>query len=435
VRWPAETVKSGAVLPTIAGSELRQPPESSISAANSAIVKSRAIRFFVFTSLIINRKPLIMDTTPAVESAPRVSIIIPARNEEANLERCLRSLVVQRGVDFEIIIVNDSSTDRTRSIAESFSRVRQCPFIGTNNNLGEVYVIDAPEPLPAGWSGKNFAMVAGEKAARGEWLLFTDADTEHLEGSLAAAVAEAEQSGAALLSYSPVQLLTGIRQQLVMPVLFGELAARYSPRKVSDPARPDAAANGQYMLVRAKVHRKLGGFTAVAPELLEDVALARLYKQNGQRILFRLGRGMVQTRMYSRWEDLVAGFTKNLALLFPDARELAAKRSREFLKLMLVPLFALWCTVVVAHGGGAPTIAAVGILWLYVLSNLLLFYVRISRAHFAPLTSLLAIFGLPLFAGLLRGSAAAYQKGSVNWRGRSYPAAGVESSAGASNSK
>ena len=85
-------------------------------------------------------------------------------------------------------------------------------------------------------------------------------DTEHLEGSLAAAVAEAEQHHADLLSYSPEQLLTGFRQQLLMPLIFGELAMTYSPHRVSDPAMPDAAANGQYLLVRAAAHRQLGGF-------------------------------------------------------------------------------------------------------------------------------------------------------------------------------
>jgi len=122
---------------------------------------------------------------------PQVTIIVPARNEEANLERCLRSLVVQKGVSFEVIVVNDASTDRTRAIAESFTRARQCPFIGANESLADVRVLDAPQPLPEGWTGKTNALVAAERAAHGEWLLFTDADTEHLEGSLAAAVAEA----------------------------------------------------------------------------------------------------------------------------------------------------------------------------------------------------------------------------------------------------
>ena len=116
-----------------------------------------------------------------------MSAIVPARNEEVSLGACLESLACQSGVNFEIILVDDASTDRTREIAQSFPSVR---------------VVDAGPP-PANWTGKNNAMAAGAAVAGGEWLLFTDADTVHLPGSLARAVAEAGRPGASLLSYSP----------------------------------------------------------------------------------------------------------------------------------------------------------------------------------------------------------------------------------------
>ena len=99
-------------------------------------------------------------------------------------------------------------------------------------------------PLPDGWTGKNNAMAAGAQIAKGKWLLFTDADTVHKPGSLARAVAEAEQHGAALLSYSPEQEVRGFWEKAVMPVIFAELAATYPPKTVRDPASPIAAANG-----------------------------------------------------------------------------------------------------------------------------------------------------------------------------------------------
>jgi glycosyltransferase involved in cell wall biosynthesis len=374
---------------------------------------------------------------------PHISVIIPARNEEANLERCLRSLVVQQGIAFEIIIVNDASTDRTREIAESFTRVRNCPFIALNQFLADVRVIDAPQPLPPHWTGKVNALVAAEAVAHGEWLLFTDADTEHLEGSLAAAVAEAESHHADLLSYSPEQLLTGVRQQLIMPLIFGELAFTYSPRRVSDPALPDAAANGQYILARATVHRALGGFSSVATDLLEDVALARRYKKQGRTIRFRLGRGLVRTRMYSSWDELRSGWTKNLALLFPNAHELARKRSSEFYRLLLSLAFALFWTLVVAtraeagvsaSGNWLPYFALVFI-WLYTISNFAIFFLRVSRAHFPFVPTLLSIFGLPFFVSLLQRSAKAHEEGTVSWRGRAYHTVGAEAPTKASNPK
>jgi glycosyltransferase involved in cell wall biosynthesis len=384
-----------------------------------------------------------MDSSTLLNSAPKVSILIPARNEEANLERCLRSLVVQKGITFEIFVVDDASTDGTRTIAESFTRVRNCPFVALNPFLVDVHVLDAPQPLPEGWTGKANALVAGEAAAHGEWLLFTDADTEHLEGSLAAAVAEAEEHHADLLSYSPEQLLTGLRQCLLMPLIFGELAMRYSPRRVSDPALPDAAANGQYLLARATVHRQLGGFASVATNLLEDVALAHRYKQQGSAIRFRFGRGLVRTRMYSSWDDLRTGWTKNLALLFPDARRLAQKRLNEFCWLLLSILLALFWTVQLSatEAGTSPAghpgipILAVFFLWLFTLFNFAIFYLRVARAHFPFGPTLLSVFGLPSFAALLRRSAKAHEEGTVTWRGRTYSTAGAEKGSVASNSK
>src|SRR5207253_1979629 len=118
-----------------------------------------------------------MATPHPSSDSPLVSVIVPARNEEASLAQCLESLVSQTGVSFEIVVVDDASTDRTRQIAESFS---------------QVHTIDAP-PLPPGWTGKNNALAAGAKAARGKWLLFTDADTVHHAGSLARSLEEAKE--------------------------------------------------------------------------------------------------------------------------------------------------------------------------------------------------------------------------------------------------
>src|ERR1700683_3251098 len=153
-----------------------------------------------------------------VNTAPVVSVIIPARNEEVSLGACLESLVAQTGVNFEIIVVDDNSTDRTREIAGSFPNVR---------------VIEAA-PLPSGWTGKNNAVATGARQARGQWLLFTDADTVHLPGSLARSLKEAKRHGAALLSYSPEQIAKSFCEKAVMPVVFAQLASHYRPSDVAD---------------------------------------------------------------------------------------------------------------------------------------------------------------------------------------------------------
>src|SRR5438874_208214 len=223
-----------------------------------------------------------MSTPNVVAGRPEVSIIVPARNEEPCLRACLESLLAQGGVSSEIIVVNDASTDRTGEIAHSFSGVK---------------VID-PGPLPMGWTGKNHALTTGAQQARGEWLLFTDADTIHRPGSLARSLAEAKQQGAALLSYSPEQEVHGFWQKAVMPVIFAELAGVYPPAKVSDPASPIAAANGQYLMISREAYDAVGGHTRIAGDLLEDVGLARLVKSSGRKIFFRCGGDAVRTRMY-----------------------------------------------------------------------------------------------------------------------------------------
>ena len=181
---------------------------------------------------------------------PEVTIVVPARNEEACLGDCLASLVGQKGVTLEIIVVDDHSTDRTAEIARSFAGV---------------WII-SPGPLPEGWTGKNYAIVAGLREARGEWLLFTDADTVHVPGSLARALSEAKKERADLLSYSPEQVVVTLAEKAVMPVIFAELAAQYPPEKVSEPGSGVVAANGQFMLVNSGVYKKVGGHRAVASD-------------------------------------------------------------------------------------------------------------------------------------------------------------------------
>jgi glycosyltransferase involved in cell wall biosynthesis len=329
--------------------------------------------------------------------SPQVSVIVPARNEEDCLGTCLASLVEQRGIPCEIIVVDDGSTDRTRAIAQSFPDVR---------------VVDAPA-LPRDWSGKNNATFAGAAAARGEWLLFTDADTVHLPGSLARSVAEAQRRHADLLSYSPEQEVHGLAEQAVMPVVFAELAVTYRPARVSDPRYSAAAANGQYLLISRAAYDAVGGHQAVATTLLEDVALARAVKQSGRNIFFRYAADAVRTRMYRSFSQLREGWTKNLVLLFPSPGWLAVQRMTEF---FLIAGSAASAVILALRGdpGRALFAAILGTaLWGLLLR-------RIRRAHFAWQATLLSLAGLPLFSYLLFRSILAHKKGRISWKGRDY---------------
>jgi hypothetical protein len=330
--------------------------------------------------------------------SPVVSVIVPARNEEDCLGRCLESLVAQEGVEFELIVVDDHSTDRTGPIARSFPGVR---------------VLEAG-PLPEGWTGKSSALVCGVKVARGEWLLFTDADTYHKPGSLARAWTEARERKADFLSYSPEQEVGSFWEKAVMPVIFAELAVTYRPAEVSDPASSAAAANGQYVLVTRPAYEAAGGHAAVAGVILEDVALARRVKDAGGRILFRFGGEQVSTRMYRNRAQLVEGWTKNLVFLFPSPLRLAAIRSLEFLGI----LTAVAITVAALLQGQKAIAAVCGVAGIVLLA---MFLRRIFKAHFPPDATALACFGLPFFSYLLLRSVISYKLGRLAWKGRTYP--------------
>jgi glycosyltransferase involved in cell wall biosynthesis len=344
-----------------------------------------------------------MPATDTASARPTVSVIVPARNEEACLGACLQSLVLQNNaqnnVPDEIIVVDDHSTDCTRAIALSFASP-------------QVQVVEAG-PLPAGWTGKNNAVTAGAQAASGQWLLFTDADTIHLPGSLARSVEEANRQAADLLSYSPEQIVKSFWEKAVMPVIFAELAANFRPSQVSDPNSPAAAANGQYLLIKREAYDAVGGHAAIAGNLLEDVALARAIKRSGRKIFFRYGGDAVRTRMYRSFAQLREGWTKNLALLFPSPARLAALRTLEFVLIIASSAISL---ITALRGRWPPaTLAAMLSVILYAL-----FLTRIRRAHFDWEANILALLGLPLFAYLLLRSKSAHARGSVPWKGRKY---------------
>ena len=328
----------------------------------------------------------------------RLSVIIPARNEDDCLGDCLGSLVRQQeqqwelGRDWEIIVVNDASIDRTRQVAESFAGVT---------------VMDAPK-LERDWTGKANAAWAGAGRSRGEWLLFTDADTVHEPGHVSVAIVEAERHGVGMLSYSPRQVVTGLAQRMVMPLIFGDLAATYPPAKVNDPAKTTAAANGQFLLVRRDAYEKIGGHQAVRSSILEDVELAVLAKRRKVGLRFRSAPEAVSARMYRSFGAMWEGWTKNLALLFGNAPALAGMRLLQLVVLVGIPALIGWLVWGMQGGRlfwpnpgamtGPMAILALVIVWLRALWG---FYARVAKSGFAFRDWAWAPLGLPLYAALL----------------------------------
>ena len=362
-----------------------------------------------------------MQTTPKVhgheDNAPapsppelRLSVIVPARNEAASLGACLDSLLAQSergfalGADWELIVVDDDSSDGTGEIAQTAAAGRE-----------GVIVLSAP-PLDltrrGGFTGKTNACWAGAQAARGAWLLFTDADTVHEPGNLSRAIHEAQKYKASLLSYSPRQIVTGFWQRAVMPLVFSELASAYPPKKVSSPSSPLAAANGQFLLVERDAYFSVGGHRLVGREILEDVALARAIKRR-HGIRFRYAPDALSTRMYRTLPDMVEGWTKNLALLFPNAPLMAGMKTVHFLLFFGIPALAFLLPLQYSWQRWA-----IMVVWLRTTWG---FYHRVARAHFPAADTAISILGVPFFVWLLLRSYLNHRiHKSVAWKGRSY---------------
>ncbi len=334
-----------------------------------------------------------------------VSAIIPARNEETSIARAVESVAAQPEIA-EVIVVNDQSTDRTGEI-----------LAGLALRIPKLKVLET-SVLPSGWTGKNYALSIGAAAAKGDWLLFTDADTFHLPGSTAHALRDAHEHDAALVSYSPEQEMETFWERALIPIVYCRLAQKYSYARVNDPDLSDAAANGQFLLIRRDVYETAGGHAAVAPQILEDVALAEIVKNAGNGIFFSNPTGVVRARMYRSFAAMWDGWTKNLYLLFPD--DFADKGEAWIFAAVVAVLVGATVFVKAAHGH--LTLLYCGTLGVGFIAAHVCGAVQLRRNHF-PLSYIRYMFlGGCLFM-LMRGiSLWKNTHGAVTWKGRAYPA-------------
>jgi glycosyltransferase involved in cell wall biosynthesis len=349
---------------------------------------------------------------PEPEGLLELTVIVPARDEEQSIGECLKSLVAQSegvfelGRDWELIVVDDHSTDRTAEIARSFPGVT---------------VMQAAK-LEKGWTGKNNAIWTAARKARGKWILFTDSDTVHEPGDLRRAMHEAERHKVGVLSYSPQQLVSGFWQRVLMPLIFSELAMAYPPAKVSDPNQRVAAANGQFLLVEREAYRRLGGHPSVKDRVLEDVELAFVAKRRRVGLRFRYAPDALSTRMYRTTGAMIEGWTKNLALLFNNALATALWKALDVLLLVGLP----WLAIHLWNARFSPrSLEWLGAGWVLMLlwaRTLFRFYARVAKSNFPFVDCAISPLGLPLFIGLLYRSWFKHKVlGQVSWKGRTYP--------------
>lgn len=349
---------------------------------------------------------------------PLVSIIVPARNEERVIERCVRSLLEQRYPSFEVIVLDDRSTDRTGQILAELAR-----------SDARLRVVGGT-PLPAGWVGKCWAAQQAAAAARGSWLLFVDADTRHRPLMLASAVAFAEAHRADLLSLGPYQELGSLAERALLPAIFGViLLGGGSLAQVNDPRHPIAKANGQFMLFRADVYRRIGRHESVRDEIVEDFALARRIKGTGHRLLLVDGSDLVATRMYHSLGEIWEGFSKNAYL---EARRhpagLAIGLLVPWLVVALPPLLFSRVLRWRLRGRSLNRVQRASLIQSGAQCALLLWFsLQLTRLlRLRPPWALTVPLGLLFFGLVMANSAARVLSGrGVTWKGRRYEPGGA----------
>lgn len=322
--------------------------------------------FYVVTALVwlyraaralgaLKETPRVEIASPgSAEPLPSLSVLIPVKNEEANIGDCLESLLAQDRTALEIIVTNDHSTDRTPEILAETAR--QCP--------DQVKILNAPATPPE-WTGKNWALAQAVSQARGEWLLFTDADTRHEPWMTASALAHAEGKNLDLLTLTPRCLAEGFWEKTLQPAAMAFLGLWFPFAKVNDPHSPVVFGNGQFLMIRKKVYEALGGHEKVKGEYLEDFALVRAAKAARFRVECAFGTKIFGTRMYRSLRGIWLGwrriylhaFEKNPLLLLAKALSVFIFSTLPFVFFPggLPVLFLIWGVAWKASGiVGAP---------------------------------------------------------------------------------
>jgi chlorobactene glucosyltransferase len=273
--------------------------------------------YALFLALIVyryaTRRPRLSDWPPASGGGgPLMSVIVPARDEAANIERCVRSLMASSYGRLEVIVVDDRSSDGTGAIVERLA--------STAEAAGRVRLVRGEE-LSSGWFGKSWALVQGYRAARGELVLFVDADTWlHPELIPRAARALAAERVDMVSVVSRQEVVT-FWERLVQPHVFVALAARVGDLRRVNRTRVvwDAIANGQFILTTRAAYESVGTHEAVKDSVVEDMALAQAYVRQHRDIFLTHGEQYMRTRMYRSLAGIMEGWTKNLASGIPLA--------------------------------------------------------------------------------------------------------------------
>jgi chlorobactene glucosyltransferase len=348
------------------------------------------------------------DATP--QKPPLVSVIVPARNEAFNIERCVSSILSTTYPNMELVVVDDSSNDATADLARK----------AANGDARIRIVINAP--LPDGWFGKQWACTTGAKVARGEILQFTDADTVHAPDLVTRSVNAMLRTDADLFSVAGRQELGGFWERVIQPQIFAILSARYGGTEAVNRSTrvTDKIANGQCIFVRRAAYDDVGGHASVRTSVAEDLMLAQKFFAAGKRVVLMIGVDQVSTRMYASLREIIVGWRKNVFAGGLDAVPFGRVGRTLFpLALLLPPLMALFpvtALLFAAFGSSAPGV----LLWATIstVATLAWWTVVYATVGENPLYALCYPLGAAVLlyifvTAIIRGR-------RVTWKGRTY---------------
>lgn len=343
------------------------------------------------------------------KSFPKVSIILPARNEEEFLGKCLDSLIDQDYKDYEIIVIDDSSEDSTGKIISEYAK--------KNSKVIHVSAREKPE----GWMGKNWACMEGYRKATGELLLFTDADTTHKPNVISLAVSHLLSFELDALSTIPKMLTFDFWTKITLPMISTFLHTRFSALNVNNPSKKTGYFFGSFFILKKSTYEQVGMHEGVKHEIIEDGALGKKVKESGYKMKMVRGEHLVEA-VWARDKVTLWNALKRLMVpLYLQSGKIAIGIFFAVLFLLFVPFPILVTSVLLP----AETLSS-KILCVTAITASLLIYIgaviearkglelRYVHALFAPLGSLVVVLGF--LSGLLQ----AKKTSSVTWRGRSY---------------
>jgi glycosyltransferase involved in cell wall biosynthesis len=334
---------------------------------------------------------------------PRVSIIVPARNEEAMIEAAVRSLLAIDYPDYELVVVDDRSEDSTGAILDRLK-----------TEFGARLAVLHVRTLPAGWLGKTHAMWTAAEAATGDWLLFSDADVLHAPDALRRAVVYAEQEQAAHMVLLPTMQMDSVGERMMISFFQAMFIFAHRPWKVSDPMAKDAMGVGAFNMVRRDAYQKIGTYRSMRLSVVDDMRLAEMVKESGLPSRVAFGEGMVTVRWAVGAGGVVRNLTKNFFAHLRYNLAFAVLAAMGMLWLHLGP----WLGTAFASGWARAGYALA-------LASLVAVYVGMGQRTkigigyvlLHPVASLLMVYTLLLSTALTLG------RGGVVWRGTFYPLA------------